>query len=103
MFIGQLLLDAALLRDAFTPNFRLPGGSMLSRPVQNAFTAHFVRFEAQLSRTLLGVRKRDRKCFLIVNFYSARYFYPETQYPTRNFPLTGSSNVITSLSECLYR
>ena len=36
---------------------------------------------------------------LVVNFYFTRCFYHKAQCSTRNFSLTGSSNVVTSLSE----
>ena len=41
--------------------------------------------------------------YFTVNFFFTRCFYPTTQCSTRNFSLTGSSNVITFLSECFYR
>ena len=40
---------------------------------------------------------------LVVNFYFTRCFYHKAQCSTRNFSLTGSSNVVTSLSKYLNR
>ena len=63
----------------------------------NAITDDFVRFEAHLSRTLLGVLRRNRECLLIVNFY-----FDDDFTTKRNVPLTRSFNVTTSLSVCFF-